>query len=113
MPVRTRRLFGPVLASTGTFTLYTVPADRTAILKYLTAVSIFGGTTATYTLSVGAGSGTRITALRSLAPGAEAAAADREMWFVLTEGETLVVTVSTASGLVFSGSGTLLEGDPA
>lgn len=112
MAVRTRRLFGPVLISANPTALFTCPADRTAILKYLTAVNQIGAVT-TYRLLISTGgSGQEITAPRSLATGTETPAPDRDMWVVLQEGDILQARASVLNTVLVSGHGTLLDGDP-
>lgn len=110
MAVRTRRLSGPTLvASLGVATLYTVPTDRTAIIKSVqTWPSGAPGAGTAVTLYIGApATGTKALVLSS------ASGEDHRTWIVLHEGETLQVGNGMASSVAICVNGTLLMGDPA
>lgn len=111
MPVRTRRLAGPVSVAVGAAPiLFTVPANRTAIVKRLhlrAAGTVTAGTA--LTLYVGApAAGTATTVVTF--PGLDA---EREAWLVLHEGESLYAGNGTNQAITVAISGTLLDGDPA
>ena len=111
MAVRTRRLFGPVsVAAGGAPALYTVPADRTAIINrwhLRPAGTVAAG--AAFTLYVGAPAGGTAVEVW-LQPGPDGG---REGYLVLHEGETLYAGNGTAVAITIAASGVLLLGDPA
>jgi len=110
MPVRTRRLGGPVaLAALGVATIYTVPANRTAIVKRIqirAAGAYTAGTAVTFYVGAPAAA-TAVLVYPSVS------GLDAETWLVLHEGETLQVGNGTNVSVTITVSGTLLDGDPS
>lgn len=109
MAVRTNRLGGPTLvASMTTSTLYTCPAGRTAIVKFLTQ----RGTSAT---------AARITYLLRVAgvdlplrsDDAAVTNAGLVVWWVVEAGESIKVTNDGGFGVYIALHGTELEGVPS
>lgn len=106
MPVRSKRLFGPLAVGTGGTTVYTCPAGETALVKHLTFVN---GSNLATTLQVGVGGllvGNLVAQFSVPAQGSVALVS----WFlVLQPGETLRMG-TTLGNVTVAGFGAELEG---
>lgn len=126
MPVRSRRLGDTSVATAGsgsTYTAFTVPANRTAIVKdpraWLSASSVgaiwlpvlvllANGTTRFVMEFYGASAG------HAMSPRTSEVVHDvREQWFVLHEGDALRLAQPAGCEIQTYWNGTLLDGDPA
>lgn len=109
MAVRSRRIAGPVLSSGAGVTAYTVPADRTAIVKELWLYNNGGGVTTAHISINGTASAQRIWTT----PVNAASDARRASELTLNPGDTIHVldTVGTNCRLWLFGA--LLEGAPS
>lgn len=111
MAVRTRRLAGPTYLTVATDVLiYTVPADRTAIIKDV----VFTNSSATDTpaeLGIG-GTGNGKTIWKTSVVGASSGVAQLR-YLVLQEGELLYAKAGTGNRLTVSCHGVQLLGDSA
>lgn len=116
MAVRTRRLGQTNAAGGGagaTVTIFTCPADRTAIVKELRQ-SLGAGGAPPYALvwevSFSGGAFRRVARADLTAVGVVVV---QEAWFVLQETDVLRVSVPAGATVFAMASGTLLDGDPA
>lgn len=105
MAVRSDQVYSGPAGAPGTAVLYTVPLDRTLILKRITA----------YGLNTTPGSANLLCnglPVRRFSL-AQDAFVDAETWIVLTEGQTISFQGGTSGGYALTLSGALLLGDPA
>lgn len=108
MPVRSRRLWGPTTITQAGLVLYTVPADRTAVVRQIVVTSV-SGVVERVTLRVNGSSGVPTLARWDLAAGQTVTLAN----VVLNPGDTLHAVAQNATLLTScSGFGSLLEGAP-
>jgi len=106
--VRTRSFAAVVVSPLpGLTTLYTVPPDRTAIVKYLTMWSNLGGGLVFYLVRGGVG---KIWLVQGLAGGE---AKQFSPWLVMVEGDELVLQAGAGIEPHITVSGALLQGDPS
>lgn len=106
MGVRSKRLWGPTIVSTGNVDLYTVPDGETALVKHLglvnnAAVNNF------IALSVNSVASSSRIYTATVAPGA--GPGDKDLFIVLQPGDVLKATASFAT-MVVTGFGAELEG---
>lgn len=107
-PVRSRRLFGPILVGANPQTLYTTPAGRTALFRAITCAH---SGAAVLTLGVrvnGSGAGTAIW-FGTIAPASTLTLGEE---YVLDPGDSLIATAGTLSVVTMAGFGSLLDGAP-
>lgn len=98
--------------ATGVQTIYTVPADRTLILRDVRARFETG--TGTLTVFVQTASGSGVVVLGTAAPGGAITLGPDAIWLVLQEGDLIRASRSVADGVTdFWLSGSLLQGDPS
>lgn len=111
MAVRTKQLALPVLLTTaGGATIYTVPANETAILKTLTIVN---GNAAAQTLDVAIGDPSPDIDNHYVmwnVPVPAAQSVQVQTWIVMLPGQRLWVVASLGNALVVGAFGTELEG---
>lgn len=95
-----------------TVTLFTCPADRTAIVKEISvAVTVAVAASIIRIEATYSGSGARVVDRFSGA--ATTSVEIRPRWFVLQETDTLQVFVPAGVTVQIAVSGTLLDGDPS
>lgn len=110
MAVRSWRVFGPVRAPAAVATaLYTVPADRTLILRSLVVYAAVGATAYYLLLNGVSGLTHGLDGPRTLAAGARQVY--QEDW-VLNPGDVLYAYNNNANAYVYTGFGSLLLGAP-
>ena len=92
------RLAGPAQLANSATTIYTVPSTTIARVRWIKVQNPPGGSTRTFTLSVGAdAAGTRIIDAKSLDPGEEY---ERFVDFAMTDAEIIQAFASAAAELV-------------
>lgn len=107
MAVRTKQLANGVLTTTLT-TVYTVPADKTAIVKSLVFYSPVGAATTTIFVSARIGGNARgITVNPGFAANTSGVL---ELWVVLGPTDELRVSANPSAAVQFIASGTELDG---
>ena len=106
MPVRSKRLFGPVQAGTGGANVYTCPAGETAILKTLTMFNP-GAIATTLTMGIGSTANANVIVAQSVGNGATVVV--NNLFICLHPGETLRCAAG-AGNITVSGHGAELEG---
>lgn len=115
MAVRTRRLAEQIITTTGasgSTSLFTVPTDRTAIVKEIVLSQTAGSLSGLYWFYVDtAGADTLQVAYFGLT--ANDLPERREMWLVMHEGDQLVLAQSSSRTCNVYVSGSLLAGDPS
>lgn len=115
MSVRTRRLGEAIFVTTSTSlsgTIFTVPADRTAIVKELVVSQVAGSVPTTFYCYVDtAGADTLQVAAVTVA--ANDAPVVLPRWLVMHEGDQFVFAQSSGRTANVYVSGTLLAGDPS
>lgn len=110
MAVRTRQLAaGQGAASTSPTNVFTIPADRTAIVKDIVLQNVSGASAA---VNVGLLVGGQPVPLWVGTMAHAAVQTLQERFVVMHEGDTLYVTCSPSGNLRWLISGTLLFGDP-
>lgn len=98
-----------MLVPVATTTLYTVPPDRTLIVRSLTLANV-GAVTETFNIRIGAGgTGTIIYT----APLASAASINLQLYLILNPTEVLRANSTLGLGLQIAGFGSLLQGAPS
>lgn len=113
MAVRSRRLFGPVTAAPNGVhhTLYTVPVDRTAVVRGFTLLNYSASALTFLQLSIDSGSGPLpFWVFTTVAQGTTHAFPDE---LVLNPGDTVKMFYEPAGGAPYVlGTGSLLLGAP-
>lgn len=118
MAVRSRRLGHTSVATVGagaTTTIFTVPANRTAIVKDL-HIAVTAATTPPVALTVSvllASSASRRLWADAVNVGTREPWAQSEPWIVLEEGDSLQIAQPAACTVQTYCSGALLDGDPS
>ena len=98
MPKINKRLYGPAQLGNTTATRYTVPALTRAVIRQITIINPEGGSSRTYTMSIGAdAAGTRIRDAKTIAAGVEHVVYGP---FTLEAAEIFAAHASAASALV-------------
>lgn len=106
MPVRSKRLFGPVNVGTGNFTVYTCPAGETALLKDIT---IFNQAAVTNVVALRLNGNTQNQTIEGVTVGGGGSVVLSGRFIVLHPGDTLRVQATVAS-INITGYGAELEG---
>lgn len=106
MPVRSKRLWGPTVVGTGPVTLYTCPADETAIVKTLSYVN--NAALSNLVVLRLNGNTNAVAVDRVTLAGNEAIVRD-SLFLVLHPGDVLSA-IGTQASAVLTGSGAELEG---
>lgn len=107
--VRSRRFFGPVVLAAGsTSILYTVPANRVAIIRSIWAYNP-GGASSALSLTVNGATAADIV-FRQLVPALGSIETPPEM--ILDPGDVLRGSAGTISAIHVIGFGSLLDGPP-
>lgn len=106
MGVRSKRLFGPVVTSTGATALYTCPAGETALLKYLSFQNP-GAVANVGVVRIGANVPANTVAVVNVPAGGATSLVDQ--FIVLHPGDELRIAASLGT-LNVSGHGAELEG---
>lgn len=112
MPVRSRRLAAGTAPASALTAIYTVPADRVAIVKNV-FLEIATGGAGVVTLSVGLNGGVGVIVYTTTGPVAGPVPQFWPEWVALNETDQL--RISTAAGITvdYWVSGALLDGDPS
>lgn len=95
MAVRSKRIVGPVLVPVNTdHLLYTVPADRTALVKLVTVANT-SGATVTFSMGVGGtGAGQQVLGQTNITANADG---QFDLVFVFNPGDAVYVRAGTAN----------------